>query len=164
MLYDNAQLARVYLHAWRVTDNPIYRTIAERTLDYVARESADPQGGFYSSQDADSEGVEGKFFVWRPEEIRQGLGGSASGLLIVSKTPSTANDAPLFMDAYGVSKRGNFEGKNILLCSVLLRLVLRSGSARSKSHWESRRRLPSSATAERTNYWMSCLGIITRIK
>jgi uncharacterized protein YyaL (SSP411 family) len=73
-----------------------------------------PEGGFYSSQDADSEGHEGKFFVWTPEEIRSALGGSTSGLLIVSKSKQDVNDAALFMDAYGVTAQGNFEGKNIL--------------------------------------------------
>ena len=73
MLYDNAQLARVYLHAWQITRDDFYRRIAEQTLDYVVREMTDPQGGFYSSQDADSERVEGKFFVWTPEEIRETL-------------------------------------------------------------------------------------------
>ncbi len=106
MLYDNAQLARVYLHAWQITHNDFYWRIAQETLDYVAREmtlrlrsgQADPQSGFYSSQDADSEGVEGKFFVWTPEEIRAALG----------------EEAQLFIDAYGVTGHGNFEGKNIL--------------------------------------------------
>ncbi len=83
MLYDNAQLARVYLHAWQITHNDFYRRITEQTLDYVAREMTDPEGGFYSSQDADSEGVEGKFFVWTPEEIRTAL------------APSTAASVPL---------------------------------------------------------------------
>ena len=98
MLYDNAQLARVYLHAWQITRNDFYRRIAQATLDYVAREMTDPQGGFYSSQDADSEGVEGRFFVWTPEEIRAALG----------------DEAQLFIDAFGVTEQGNFEGKNIL--------------------------------------------------
>jgi len=115
MLYDNAQLARVYLHAYQITGNEFYKRITTEILDYVAREMTDANGGFYSSQDADSEGHEGKFFVWTPEEIRNVLGGSASGLLIVSKTKSSeANDAQLFMDAYGVTANGNFEGKNIL--------------------------------------------------
>ena len=98
MLYDNAQLARVYLHAWQVTGNAFFRTITEEILDYVMREMLDPQGGFYSTQDADSEGEEGKFFVWTPDEIREALGG----------------DANEFVAAYGITRHGNFEGKNIL--------------------------------------------------
>ena len=98
MLYDNAQLARVYLHAWQITRNDFYRRIAEETLDYVAREMTHARGGFFSSTDADSEGREGKFFVWTPDEIRAALDA----------------DAQLFIDAYGVSSPGNFEGKNIL--------------------------------------------------
>ncbi|MYC32278.1 MAG: thioredoxin domain-containing protein [Chloroflexi bacterium] len=98
MLYDNALLARLYLHAWQVTGNPLYRRITEETLDYVLREMTDPAGGFYSAQDADSEGVEGKFFVWTPIELRPLLG----------------DDADLIMGYYGVTERGNFEGSNIL--------------------------------------------------
>jgi uncharacterized protein YyaL (SSP411 family) len=118
MLYDNAQLARVYLHAWQVTEEPFYRTIAEETLDYVVREMTcvgaranDQQFrrapklpsnaygvAFYSTQDADCEGEEGKFFVGTPDEIRTVLG----------------DEADRFIKAYGVTRRGNFEGKNIL--------------------------------------------------
>ncbi len=98
MLYDNALLVRLYLHAWQVTGNPLYRRITEETLDYVLREMTDPAGGFYSAQDADSEGVEGKFFVWTPDELRPLLG----------------DDADLVMGYYGVTERGNFEGENIL--------------------------------------------------
>ena len=98
MLYDNAQLSRIYLHAWQVTGEPFYRTIAEEILDYVVREMTSPEGGFYSTQDADSEGEEGKFFVWTPAEIRDLLGAEADA----------------FMAAYGVTERGNFEGQNIL--------------------------------------------------
>jgi hypothetical protein len=98
MLYDNSQLARVYLHAWQVTGNEFFRTITEEILDYVAREMLDESGGFYSTQDADSEGEEGKFFVWAPGEIREVLGDGADDL----------------MAAYGVTRHGNFEGKNIL--------------------------------------------------
>jgi uncharacterized protein YyaL (SSP411 family) len=98
MLYDNAQLARVYLHAWQVTGNDFFRIITQEILDYVMREMTGPEGGFYSTQDADSEGEEGKFFVWTPEEIREVLG----------------SDADEFMAAYSVTPGGNFEGKNIL--------------------------------------------------
>jgi len=98
MLYDNAQLARVYLHAWQVTGEPFYRAITEETLDYVVREMTDSAGGFYSTQDADSEGEEGKFFVWTPDEIRDVLG----------------DQADRFIEVYGVTERGNFESKNIL--------------------------------------------------
>ncbi len=98
MLYDNALLARLYLHAWQITGNPLYRRITEETLDYVLREMTDPAGGFYSAQDADSEGVEGKFFVWTPDEL----------------CPLLGDDADLIMGYYGVTDRGNFEGSNIL--------------------------------------------------
>ncbi len=98
MLYDNALLARVYLHAWQVTGDAFFRAITEETLDYVVREMTDPAGGFYSTQDADSEGQEGKFFVWTPAQIREALDA----------------DAVTFMAAYGVTDRGNFEGQNIL--------------------------------------------------
>jgi uncharacterized protein YyaL (SSP411 family) len=98
MLYDNSQLARVYLHAWQVTGNDFFRTITEEILDYVIREMTDPAGGFYSTQDADSEGEEGKFFVWTPDELREILG----------------SDADALMSAYGATRHGNFEGKNIL--------------------------------------------------
>ncbi|MCC7163523.1 MAG: thioredoxin domain-containing protein [Anaerolineae bacterium] len=114
MLYDNGQLARVYLHAYQITGNEFYKRVTTEILDYVVREMTSPEGGFYSSQDADSEGHEGKFFVWTPEEIRSALGGSTSGLLIVSKSKQDVSDTALFMDAYGVTERGNFEGKNIL--------------------------------------------------
>ena len=98
MLYDNALLARLYLHAWQVTGKALYRRITEETLDYVLREMTDANGGFYSAQDADSEGVEGKFFVWNPDEL----------------SPLLGEDAELVMGYYGVTERGNFEGANIL--------------------------------------------------
>ena len=99
MLYDNALLSRLYLHTYLVTGNPFYSRIVEETLDYVVREITFPEGGFYSTQDADSEGEEGKFFVWTPQEIEQLL---------------PPPDAALFMLYYDVSQQGNFEGKNIL--------------------------------------------------
>ena len=81
-----------------MTGNEFFRTITEEILDYVIREMVDPSGGFYGTQDADSEGVEGKFFVWTPDEIREIL----------------RDDADAFVAAYGVTQHGNFEGKNIL--------------------------------------------------
>lgn len=100
MLYDNALLSRVYLDAWLVTGNDFYRRIVTETLDYVVREMTHPDGGFYSSQDADSEGVEGKFFVWTPQETTALLG---------------AEDARLFNRYFDVSQYGNFEhGHSIL--------------------------------------------------
>ena len=99
MLYDNALLAKLYLHAFQVTRKPLYRTVVEQTLQYVIREMTDCEGGFYSAQDADSEGIEGKFFVWRPEEVQSVLGES---------------DGALFNLHYGVKKQGNFEGSCIL--------------------------------------------------
>jgi uncharacterized protein len=99
MLYDNALLSRLYLHTSLVTDNPYYERIVEETLDYVVREMLSPEGGFYSTQDADSEGEEGKFFLWTPAEIQAAL---------------LPDDAQLFMLYYDVTARGNFEGKNIL--------------------------------------------------
>jgi uncharacterized protein len=99
MLYDNALLARLYLHAYQITGRQLYRRITEETLDYVLREMTDPQGGFYSAQDADSEGEEGKFFVWTPEEIREALG---------------LQDGELFGAFFGVTPGGNFEGASIL--------------------------------------------------
>jgi uncharacterized protein len=99
MLYDNALLSRLYLHAFLVTGHTFYRRIAEETLDYVAREMTSPEGGFYSTQDADSEGEEGRFFTWTPGEIEAAL---------------PAEDAALFMRYYDVTAGGNFEGKNIL--------------------------------------------------
>ncbi len=98
MLYDNAQLARVYLHAWQVTGSEFFRTITEEILDYVIREMTDPAGGFYSAQDADSEGEEGKFYLWTTSELHTALRG----------------EADLFLAAYGATEQGNFEGKNIL--------------------------------------------------
>ncbi len=103
MLYDNAQLAQTYLRAYQATGDAFYRRIVEETLDYVLREMTGPEGAFYSTQDADSEGEEGKFFVWTPAEIEAVLGQS---------------DAELFCGFYDVTERGNFEGKSILNVTV----------------------------------------------
>ncbi len=99
MLYDNALLSRAYLEAYQATGNGFYRRVAEETLDYVVRDMTSPEGGFYSAEDADSEGEEGKFYVWTPEEIRDIL------------DPELAE---LAIRYWGVTEAGNFEGKNIL--------------------------------------------------
>jgi uncharacterized protein YyaL (SSP411 family) len=100
MLYDNALLARLYLHAYQLTGKPFYRRIVEETLDYVIREmTAGADGGFYSTQDADSEGEEGRFFLWTPEEVKTILGDA---------------EGEIFCAAYDVKPGGNFEGKSIL--------------------------------------------------
>ena len=130
MLYDNAQLARVYLHAWQRTANPLYRRIAEETLDYVNREMRHADGGFYSSLDADSEGVEGKFYVWSADEIRAALG----------------EDATLFMQMYDVTDGGNWEGHNIL------RLSLRASDMAAQSGLEQSELIARMADARRKLY------------
>jgi uncharacterized protein len=99
MLYDNALLSRVYLDAYLLTGNALYRKISEEILDYAAREMISPEGGFYSSQDADSEGEEGEFFLWTVKEVDSILG---------------EDEAELFCRYFGISSEGNFEGKNIL--------------------------------------------------
>jgi uncharacterized protein YyaL (SSP411 family) len=99
MLYDNALLTTAYLEAFQATGNAFYREVVQQTLDYVLREMTSPEGPFYSTQDADSEGVEGKFFVWSAQEIEAALG------------PELAD---LFDDVYDVTPEGNWEGHNIL--------------------------------------------------
>jgi uncharacterized protein YyaL (SSP411 family) len=98
MLYDNAQLARAYLHGWQALGHDRYRRVCEETLDWAMREMRGPEGGFYSALDADSEGEEGRFYVWTPEEIGAELGDSAEAVA----------------EFYGVSEAGNFEGRNVL--------------------------------------------------
>ena len=99
MLYDNAQLARVYLQAYLLTGKPPYLRVVEETLAYVQREMTDPAGGFYSTQDADSEGEEGKFFLWTVDEVEALLG---------------PEDARMFCAYFDITAHGNFEHKNIL--------------------------------------------------
>ena len=94
MLYDNALLARTYLEALQVTGRGLYRRIASEILDYVLAEMTSPEGGFYSATDADSEGREGVFFVWRPGEVEELLGGE---------------DARLFCEYFNITAEGNFE-------------------------------------------------------
>jgi uncharacterized protein len=100
MLYDNALLSQLYGEIYQVTKTEPYRQITCKTLDYVIREMKHPDGGFYSAQDADSEGEEGKFYVWDKREIES---------IISNKTA-----ADIFCEHYGVTQGGNFEGKNIL--------------------------------------------------
>ena len=99
MLYDNALLVPVYLHAWQLTGEHRYRRIAEETLDYVLGEMTDPEGGFYSTQDADSDGEEGLFYLWTPEQLAEALG---------------EEDAAAMQEVWGVRPGGNFEGRSIL--------------------------------------------------
>ncbi len=130
MLYDNAQLARVYLHAYQVTGNEFYKRIATEILDHVVREMTSPEGGFYSSQNADSEGHEGKFFVRTPEEIRSVLGESTSGLLTVSRKPiNDTNDAQLFLDAYGVTPPEILRSKSFCMSRAIAMCLPRCTSA-----------------------------------
>lgn len=99
MLYDNAILAFSYLETWRATENPFFQKICTEIIDYVLRELRHSKGGFYSAEDADSEGREGYFYTWSMEEIEQILG---------------KDEAQLFCRIYGITEEGNFEGRNVL--------------------------------------------------
>jgi len=98
MLYNQALLVPLYLDAWRLTAAPLYRRVVEETLDFVRRELTDSGGGFHASLDADSEGEEGRFYVWTPGQIDEQLGSDAGAL---------------FRETYGVTAAGNFEGQSI---------------------------------------------------
>jgi uncharacterized protein YyaL (SSP411 family) len=98
MLYDQAGLARVYLHGWQVTGHERWRQVLEETIGYVLRDLGSPEGGLYSAEDADSEGEEGRFYVWHDDDFLALLGPSG----------------PAAAEWYGVTKSGNFEGANIL--------------------------------------------------
>jgi uncharacterized protein YyaL (SSP411 family) len=98
MLYDNALLSRLYLHAYQVARKETYRRVVEETLDYMLREMRSGAGGFYSSQDADSEGVEGKYYTWTLEELIEALG---------------VEEGKLAARYFGVTEQGNFEGRSI---------------------------------------------------
>jgi uncharacterized protein len=130
MLYDNALLARLYLDAGRALGEPEFLTVAREILDYVLREMTSPEGGFYSTQDADSEGEEGKFFVWTPAEARAVLGEELSAI------------AERYFD---ISDEGNFEGANILHRTIsaddAARLFKKSPEEMERAIGEIRRRL-----------------------
>ena len=100
MLYDNAQLISLYSEAYAITKNSLFKTVVYETFDWLKREMINPDGGFYSALDADSEGVEGKFYTWRKTELQEVLGA----------------DEPLISSYYGVKDQGNWEhGGNILM-------------------------------------------------
>src|SRR5438270_3181754 len=99
MLYNQAMLGRAYLHAWQLTQEPRYRQVLDETVGYALRDLRHPDGGLYSAEDADSEGEEGKFYVWRPAEVTEVLG---------------PDEAPAALEWWGVTEAGNFEGANIL--------------------------------------------------
>jgi hypothetical protein len=100
MLYDNAQLARVYLYAYLITGEKNFLRVCEKTLDFVLREMSHPDGGFYSSLDADSEGEEGKFYLWTAEEIEEVI--------------KDSKEIQFFKAAYDITPEGNFEGRIVL--------------------------------------------------
>ena len=98
MLYDNAVLAIAYLESYQLTKKEVYRKVAEKIFSYVLRDMTSPQGGFYSAEDADSEGEEGRFYIWDPEEIKEILGDEKGDF---------------YCRLYDITEHGNFEGKNI---------------------------------------------------
>ncbi len=105
MLYDNAQLVSLYCAAYKQTQNPLYKSVVAETLEFINRELTSPEGGFYSSLDADTEGEEGKYYVWKSDEILKVLG----------------NEAGIFSKYYNVTDRGNWEhGKNILFADITI--------------------------------------------
>ncbi|MDX1596864.1 MAG: thioredoxin domain-containing protein, partial [Nitrosopumilaceae archaeon] len=107
MLYDNALIPINYIEAYQITKNEFYLDVMKQTLDFVLREMTSPEGGFYSALDADSEGVEGKYYVWKKSEIKQILG----------------DDAEVFCLYYDVTDGGNWEGNNILCNNISISTV-----------------------------------------
>jgi len=112
MLYDNALLARAYLHGRQALGHERYRRVCEETLDWALREMRGPEGGFYSAYDADSEGEEGRFYTWTPTEIRDALANPAADS--ANCINFSAQQVEKLMQFYGVDERGNFEGRSIL--------------------------------------------------
>jgi uncharacterized protein YyaL (SSP411 family) len=133
MLYDNALLARAYLHGWQALGHERYRRVCEETLDWALEEMRGPEGGFYSALDADSEGEEGRFYTWPPAEIRAALTDPPPTL------PSCINfsiqQIDKLMQFYGVEERGNFEGRTVL------HLALGAGGEAPEGFEEMRRQL-----------------------
>ncbi len=143
MLYDNAQLVRSYLHAFQITGERLFERIARETLDYLQREMLDAEGGFYSAQDADSEGIEGKYFLWTAEQVRAVLGGE---------------DAPLFSEYFGVTEGGNFTdphhpqltGRNVLSVPLDVDTVARERGVETTELWADLDRMRARMLAART--------------
>jgi uncharacterized protein YyaL (SSP411 family) len=108
MLYDNALLARAYLHGWQALGRQRYRRVCEETLDWMLREMRGPEGGFHSALDADSEGEEGRFYAWTPAQFRAALAEPTNCINFSS------SQAEKLMQFYGASEAGNFEGGNVL--------------------------------------------------
>ncbi len=103
MLYDNAILSETYLEAWQFSKKKSYQRVAEETLDYLLREMMHSDGGFYSAEDADSDGHEGVYYTWTAFEVREGL---------------SNEEAEVFCQYYGITTDGNFEGRNVLHVAV----------------------------------------------
>jgi hypothetical protein len=120
MLYDNALLSRIYLHAFLLTGAPLYRRVVEETLAYVLREMTSPEGGFYATHDADSEGEEGKFYTWEWREVKGLCGGE---------------DAELFCRYYGITREGSPGEKNILHIPRPASLVARLNNVSEEEFW-----------------------------
>lgn len=145
MLYDNALLATTYLEAWQVTKNPLFEDVAVRTLDYMIRELSDEKGGFYCGQDADSDGEEGKYYLFTREEVIGVLG---------------QEDGEEFCRIYDITKSGNFEGRSIpnrIGCDDSL---WKAGDARLKKLYEYRKERTKLHTDDKIilswNAWAIC--------
>jgi len=138
MLYDNALLSGVYLDAFQITHNPEYKKVVIETLNYIIREMTDPNGGFYSSQDADSEGEEGVFYIWSPEQTEKALG---------------KRDAVLFNKTFGITEKGNFEGKNIPRLSEKISDTDKINKILMKLRTEREKRIPPAKDTKIITAW-----------